>query len=235
MPDRLRFSDSFARDLIPCSRGIDADPSWKSKSAEEILTWLAGYGAVPVGPGLSQAYLAQFAAEFERIPEVFRKAAHAAGGDVHLLQGMGVSEDPSWPTGVLSTFDGRTWATVPGAGGSPYLTAEGTDTPTRFVINRLYEGHGSVNLVLHEFAHSLDAIRRHDGFSGQAAWQQLTFQDSAFRGAMSALCASYCSDHSEESFAESFAVYYACPSTQQWLERRSPQAADWIGHLAASL
>ena len=236
LPVGIVVSSGSGASAPSCVRGIQADPSWKSKTSQEILAWLATYGVAAIQPDLSQEYLAEFAAEFERIPEIFRKRVFAAGGTIHLLQGQGVSEDPSWPAQISDTFDGRSWATVPGAGGMPYLSAYGADaSPTRFVINRLYEGHGSVNLVIHEFGHALDAITQHDGFSGTPAWVAFTQSDTAFRGMIGSLCGTYCTEHTEESFAESFAVYNSCDSMRKWFVQKAPAAAAWIGNLSASL
>lgn len=223
------LSTAFAHGF-GCARAIDVSPAWQTKSREEIIAWLGGYGVQLVRPDIQQEYLAQFAAEFERIPEVFRRKAYDASGLVHILNGHGVTEDPSWDSGDTKTFDGRDWANVPGSGGFPYLSV-----PTRFVVNRLYEGHGSVNLVLHEFAHSLDSIRKYQGFSTGADWLAIAQGNQPFHDAIGSLCSTYCTDHPAEGLAEGFAVYYSCDSTRKWLTEHAPDAARWYGNFVGLL
>src|SRR5688572_24373378 len=65
-------------------------------------------------------YLAQFINEYQKFPDVFRLKMIKAGSVVNLIQGNGISDDPTWDHGT-TTFDGRSWANVPGGGGVPWL------------------------------------------------------------------------------------------------------------------
>ena len=221
---------------LECKKGIDAAPGWAKLDQPTMQAWLDQSRVTQVTAGITRDEIDQFMAEFARIPRAFRQAVAASLGDVHLIHGTGVTEDPSWPVASSNTFDGRIWATVPGAGGSPYLSAQHVEAPTRFVVNRLYQGHGSINLVLHEFGHAIDSLRSSHGFSNLPQWHSLLDDPAtALHKAMGQACGTYCSDHSGEGFAETFAMYYACDDTRQWLQRNAPEAAQWMSELIQKL
>ncbi|KPC99250.1 hypothetical protein LR69_02519 [Geobacillus sp. BCO2] len=114
----------------------------------------------------------------------------------------------------------KTWDEVPGIGGSHLVLV-------RLGHSEKGKGHGSVNLELHEFAHSLDYIvfdRIHETHEFQAIWQEEA--PRLFPGE------SYFLTYPEEYFAESFAYYYASGKTRQTLRAAAPRTYALIRGLA---
>lgn len=144
------------------------------------------------------------------------------GGKVHLIEGFGVSEDPTW-TNQNSTKDGRGWNSVPGAGGAPYARM-----PTRIVVNRLYEGHGSTNLVLHEHAHSLDSTYTSHGVSSSQLWKNLMRENPEVNNFLDRKCGDYCNTDERERFAELFAIYHDCGGGKAAMVREIPRIAEFF-------
>ncbi|ASS99442.1 MULTISPECIES: anthrax toxin lethal factor-related metalloendopeptidase [Geobacillus] len=114
----------------------------------------------------------------------------------------------------------KTWDEVPGIGGSHLVLV-------RLGHSEKGKGHGSVNLELHEFAHSLDYIvfdRIHETHEFQAIWREEA--PRLFPGE------SYFLTYPEEYFAESFAYYYASGKTRQTLRAAAPRTYALIRGLA---
>lgn len=117
---------------------------------------------------VSVNYLEEFLFEFNKFPKPLMREMISQRADIHLIQGQGVTEDPSWDPIHVKTFDNRPWSEVPGSGGFPfkksldekykkdmirYCRAVPTDSkcvatdftkfdangvPTRVVVNQLY-------------------------------------------------------------------------------------------------
>ncbi|AMX83553.1 toxin [Geobacillus subterraneus] len=114
----------------------------------------------------------------------------------------------------------KTWDEVPGLGGSHLVLV-------RLGHSEKGKGHGSVNLELHEFAHSLDHIvfeRIHETDEFQAIWREEA--PRLFPGE------SYFLTYPEEYFAESFAYYYASDETRETLRTAAPDTYAFIRRLA---
>lgn len=114
----------------------------------------------------------------------------------------------------------KTWDDVPGIGGSHLVLV-------RLGHSEKGKGHGSVNLELHEFAHSLDYIvfdRIHETDEFQAIWREEA--PRLFPGE------SYFLTYPEEYFAESFAYYYASEETRHTLRAAAPNTYAFIRGLA---
>ncbi|WP_077618509.1 anthrax toxin lethal factor-related metalloendopeptidase [Bacillus sinesaloumensis] len=108
------------------------------------------------------------------------------------------------------TENGPTWDEVPGIGGSEVVLA-------KIGSSDKGKGHGSINLELHELAHSIDRFV-FDSISEDpyflAIWEKevnLLFPNR-----------SYFSDFPEEYFAESFAMYYFTDQTRNHLKLVAP-------------
>lgn len=106
--------------------------------------------------------------------------------------------------------NGPTWDDVPGIGGSEVVLAK---------IGSSEQGkdHGSINLELHELAHSIDkfvfdSISEDPYF--QAVWKKEVNQMFPNR--------SYFSDYPEEYFAEAFAMYYLSEETRNYVKNVAP-------------
>ncbi|MGV2938544.1 toxin [Mesobacillus sp. LC4] len=110
----------------------------------------------------------------------------------------------------------KTWDQVPGIGGSRTVLV-------KIGSSEKGKGHGSVNLELHEFAHSLD---RHvyDGIRHEKRFQEIWKRESRLlfpgRG--------YFLDYPEEYFAESFAMFYIGGLPAKLLKEAAPQTYQYI-------
>lgn len=109
------------------------------------------------------------------------------------------------------------------------------EAPTIIVANKLgADHHGSVNLVLHEHAHSLDSLYADQGISTSPEWQAL-HGDEEIRDYMRIVCkgngAIYCLNNSNESFAELFAYYHACQESKSHLEKNAARLASYFRSL----
>lgn len=183
--------------------------------------------------------LQRFLDDFNRFPEPLREEMKRNGSRINLIIGTGVTEDPSWqaeasrgarPQDWITTHDGRSWSTVPGSGGS--LGRNGT--PTRVVINRLYDGHGSASLFLHEYGHTLDNMYGEHAIASSRIWRDTIARDTRATEFLTALCPSnYCADpaHPGESFAELFAYYHACSATKEHMRAFMPNISNLFDRL----
>jgi hypothetical protein len=155
-------------------------------------------------------------------------STHKVG--IRLLEGEGVIEDSTFKPGTDATPDGRPWSTIVGVG----------TNPTRIVVNHLYDKHGSVNLVLHERAHTLDYYGA--VISSSVAWNKIMNEETSFVQLMQKVCGDYCTKNPVEAFAEGFAIYFSCEQSRRLLNDsplvlafmksiEEAQTRDEIGHL----
>jgi Pro-Pro endopeptidase len=117
------------------------------------------------------------------------------------------------PRGYVSK---RTWDQVPGIGGSRVVLV-------KIGSSEKGKGHGSVNLELHELAHSLD---RHvyDGIRQEERFLEIWKRESRllFPGR------AYFLDYPEEYFAESFAMFYIGGMPARLLKEAAPHTYQYI-------
>ncbi|MDQ1001873.1 hypothetical protein QFZ28_002273 [Neobacillus niacini] len=109
-----------------------------------------------------------------------------------------------------------TWDEVPGIGGSQVVLV-------KIGHSEQGKGHGSVNLELHEIAHSIDNLvfqNVSENKEFQLIWEEE--RGILFPGN------SYFILHAEEYFAETFAMYYLNEETNLQLEKLAPQTYDFI-------
>lgn len=178
--------------------------------------------------GLNRSDVEYFLFEYDKYPRSLRSEMASAGGKIHLLQGEGVTVDPTWG-GSIFTKDGRDWSRVPGAGGFIYSYPS---HPTRVVVNHIYDRHGSVNLILHEHSHTMDHLYGERNLSGSKAWRDI-LQDEENQNVIRNLCGYYCLTDERESFAELFAYYHACDATRQHLTEVLPPVAEFMDRLTS--
>ncbi|WP_044748364.1 anthrax toxin lethal factor-related metalloendopeptidase [Bacillus alveayuensis] len=112
-----------------------------------------------------------------------------------------------------------TWDDVPGLGGNHIVLV-------KIGHSERGKGHGSINLELHELAHSIDrlvfnGIRFQPRFL--AIWRKEAHH--LFSGNP------YFLDYPEEYFAESFAMYYYSRETRQQLKENAPLTYQYIKNL----
>ena len=109
-----------------------------------------------------------------------------------------------------------TWDDVPGMGGSHTVFV-------KIGASDKGNGHGSVNLELHELAHSVDHIVYRDLYNNHNflnIWKQevgILFPNN-----------SYFNNYSEEYFAEAFAMYYVNLEQNKRLKELAPQTYSYI-------
>ena len=122
--------------------------------------------------------------------------------------------------------------------------------PARIVVNRIYNEvdeemtakmksfnnqtyykntSGSVSVILHEHAHTLDNLYAYKGVSASQEWIDLTHTAEA-REYMSVVCKDkgYCLNNDNEAFAELFAYYHACQKSNSHMERNAPALAAFF-------
>jgi Pro-Pro endopeptidase len=112
-----------------------------------------------------------------------------------------------------------TWDEVPGIGGSQVVLV-------KIGSSEKGKGHGSVNLELHEMAHSIDKLvfqNVSENKEFQLIWEEE--RGILFPGN------SYFILHSEEYFAETFAMYYLNDETKLQLKKLAPQTFDFFQRL----
>lgn len=219
----LVATHSFAAVKIKCDPASDEVSS--ETTVEDYRSFFSA-NKIVLKTEVTPNYVEQFKNEFLKFPESLRKELIKAGSKIHIMEGEGVTVDPTWTPTDQRTFDGRPWSEVPGAGGA---TARGyKKSPTRIVINHLYENHGSVNLFLHEHGHSLDSIKGIHAISNSNVWRQLKNSVPNFQSFLSDVCGNYCTNNIEEGFAEYFANYHGCEESREQMEREVPRVAEFF-------
>ncbi|WP_010283917.1 anthrax toxin lethal factor-related metalloendopeptidase [Bacillus timonensis] len=116
--------------------------------------------------------------------------------------------------------NGPTWDDVPGIGGSEVVLA-------KIGASEKGKGHGSINLELHELAHSIDkfvfgSISEDPYYL--AIWKNEVNQLFPNQ--------SYFHDYPEEYFAESFAMYYLSNKTRNQLRLTAPMTYQFFVELS---
>ncbi|AXN37215.1 anthrax toxin lethal factor-related metalloendopeptidase [Peribacillus butanolivorans] len=121
------------------------------------------------------------------------------------------------PRGYLNKD--TTWDSVPGMGGSYTVLV-------KIGASDKGSGHGSVNLELHELAHSIDNIV-YDGIREDIDYLRIWGKevDVLFPGQ------SYFLNYPEEYFAETFAMFYVNFDQNQLLRQKAPETYNFIKQL----
>ncbi len=216
-------TEAFSASRVKCPKASDVVP--EGKTLEDYRPFFSANKIIPMTE-LTVNYVEQFKSHFEKFPLNLRQELIKAGNKIHIMEGSGVTVDPTWIPSDQLTFDGRPWSEVPGGGGS---TARGYQkTPTRIVINHLYENHGSSDMFLHEHGHSLDSIKSLHGISNSSVWSDLLASQEGSTKFLDDICGDYCTNNIEEGFAELFANYHGCEETRVQMEREVPRIAEFF-------
>lgn len=220
----LLTSQAFA--MAPFANRIRCPQAKEWNSGKELSDYTPYLNTQKITPvtAITVGNLEKFLTEYHKFPETLAKELIDAGAKISLIEGEGVTADPSWNAGS-DTFDGRSWDKVPGSGGSPKGNA------TRVVINHLYDRHGSVNLVLHEHGHTLDQLYKYNVLSSSKTWKRLTDDEPQIKSFMLTICGTYCTANLNEGFAELFAFYHACGETRALVEKELPGFASFLKDL----
>ncbi|MFJ7745885.1 toxin [Peribacillus sp. NPDC097295] len=112
-----------------------------------------------------------------------------------------------------------TWDDVPGMGGAHRVLV-------KIGASDKGKGHSSINLELHEIAHSIDKIV-FDGIREDIDYLRIWGKevDTLFPGQ------SYFSTYPEEYFAEAFAMFYVNTEQNHLLRRKAPETYQFIKQL----
>lgn len=117
---------------------------------------------------------------------------------------------------------GKTWDDIPGAGGSITPIARiGFSDPSD------ENGHNTINLELHELAHTIDNFitgvyngsQISDSRKFVRAWEEEVYNILPYK---------YYTDYKEEYFAESFAMYYLNEKSKAKLKQKAPKTYEFI-------
>ncbi|MBT2685845.1 toxin [Bacillus sp. ISL-37] len=190
---------------------------YESLQPENVL--LAGKLIVLPEKDFDQGEAAQIINRLMLLPESMILKAVDSNIKVKLFEGR-LTDNPSAshlkgivPRGYTSE---KTWDQVPGIGGSRTVLV-------KIGSSEKGKGHGSVNLELHELAHSLD---RHvyDGIRHEERFLKIWKHESRllFPGR------AYFLDYPEEYFAESFAMFYIGGLSAKLLKEAAPQTYQYI-------
>ena len=190
---------------------------YESLQPENVL--LAGKLIVLPENDFDQGEAAQIINRLMLLPESMILKAVDSNIKVKLFEGR-LTDNPTAshlkgivPRGYTSE---KTWDQVPGIGGSRTVLV-------KIGSSEKGKGHGSVNLELHELAHSLD---RHvyDGIRHEERFLKIWKHESRllFPGR------AYFLDYPEEYFAESFAMFYIGGLPAKLLKEAAPQTYQYI-------
>ncbi len=186
--------------------------------AGELEEFVQRYKIKLIPENMSPQLVWEFSQEIRLFPAPLMNEMLAKGAKITLIEGRGVTADPTFRGST--TFDGRSWHDVPGAGGNPSARQ-----PTRIVVNRL-DYNGSANLFLHEHAHALNSLYRSQGLTKSQKWKDLIGRNPEARQLLYETCGAYCESNDDETFAELFAIYHA--GGRRMMERRSPEMAEFF-------
>ena len=215
--------ETFAAIRIKCGPASDVVP--EGATFADYQPFFSANRIIPKSE-LSLNFIEQFKAEFAKFPQSLHRELMAAGANIHIMEGEGVTVDPTWNVKDTDTFDGRSWSQVPGAGGS--TAKEYSIAPTRVVINHLYDKQGSASMFLHEYAHNLDSINSYHGISSSQAWKDLLDSEPNALPFLRIVCGEYCANNIEEGFAEFMANYHGCEETRIQMEEEVPKIANFF-------
>lgn len=211
--------------------------SFRNLSQGEVDDFLKDNRIVMVN-NIDREHLLNFYSEFQKFPQTLMEEMLVMQADIHILQGTGVAEDPTWEKKhVISGSGGRGWDIVPGSGGFPnFKMAGGYSIPTRIVVNQLYNfydpigGHGSENLFLHEHGHSLDSLYADHDISQTPKFRELFTEENV--PYLKSICETHCFTKDGinyvEAFAETFTHFNACDASRINMERKAPAIADFF-------
>jgi Pro-Pro endopeptidase len=169
----------------------------------------------------NQQAAAEIVNRLSRLPSELLEQINHSGIELRLFEGK-LTDNPSAshlkgiiPRGYQSK---TTWDDVPGIGG-------GKTVLVKIGASEKGNGHGSINLELHELAHSIDHellndLRNNNEFL--MIWAQE--KESLFPNQR------YFLNFPEEYFAEAFALYYYSVDTNQFLMEQAPRTYDFISY-----
>jgi hypothetical protein len=203
----------------PAPGPITAATVADSGRARAVNLRVVPQSVLPVTPEHIEAVLK----EAEKLPTSMHDVIRQVGGSLDILAGRGITEHPTYASmkGVKPRGwnTDHTWDDVPGAG--PAIAGN----PTVIVANRLREGHGSLNLVIHEHTHAFDYAHRNaalggSALSGRPAWlliHRTVKWDHAYHR-----------DYPEEGFAYAFERFFHSDATRVTMD---PTVREYVSKI----
>lgn len=159
----------------------------------------------------------------DMLPTSILEKINIAGIEIHLFEGK-LTDQPAAahlkgeiPRGYKSN---KTWDDVPGVGGSKTVLV-------KIGASEEGNGHGSINLELHELAHSIDRYV-YDEIRSNPVFVEIWEQESDLLFPKQAYFLTY----PEEYFAETFAMYYFGEGSREILKMKAPKTFDFIESLS---
>jgi Pro-Pro endopeptidase len=190
----------------PPEAAAPSDAPGSHATLDAARAWADAHGvSVLKGSPVTLEHLNMVNRQAAKIPPSVMEATRAAGRPIQVLAGRGITDHPEFahlkgvtPRGYPA---GMTWDDVGGAGGGATIV----------VANKI-EQSGSLNLVLHEHAHTYDYVmakksgaRPSDSPEWRRAHEQGQWSDA------------YLANHPEEGYAESFARYFGGKASRSFL------------------
>jgi hypothetical protein len=217
------------RGLLPEQRAVRASALKASRAGQfrpaRTVTEARAQGAalgVHEAPGSPQPLTVEHwnavNAEMAKLPRPMLDKIGSVGGRLEILNGRGIPDHPDFAhlRGVQPRGHppGRTWDDTPGVG------AAVPGRPTVVLANKLKpgfeNGHGTLNLIIHEHAHSFDYAHLAGGgtrLSQTPEWRTL-HKAADWKGI------AYHSRFPEEGFARTFEEYFHSPETRARMDPR---------------
>ncbi|WP_318508651.1 anthrax toxin lethal factor-related metalloendopeptidase [Bacillus sp. T3] len=170
-----------------------------------------------------QAEASKIISRLDKLPSTILSKMVEEGIQLHLFEGN-LTDQPTAehlkgviPRGYTSN---KTWDDVPGVGGSKVVLV-------KIGASAKGSGHGSVNLELHELAHSIDRYV-YDEIRSNPTYLKIWKQERniLFPGQ------SYFINYPEEYFAETFAMYYLSEETKEILKKEAPKTYAFFNSLS---
>lgn len=202
--------------------GIERFDKVKNLDQAEILAEYFGIKELPevkkLPPKTRLKLLNDIFSEIAKMPQAARDAIADANKRMDLVLGN-ITNHPDLASlkGVLPRgWKHVKWDDLPGCG-----SVRGPCTV--IAADRLHEGHGSVNLVLHEHFHTYDSAYRE--LHGTTLSESQEFR-SIWQKARN--LPEYERDYENETFAESCAKFFNSPRSKKLLREKEPEIYDFI-------
>lgn len=188
--------------LIQGNQGVTSDPSWEEEREYLVKKRIE-----------LEAYYAKHR-PWQRIPG---RTVEQINSSYMITRGPGM----------------RDWSEVSGAGGS--VMKGSLALPTRLVVDEMYARkndagfsvrQGTVNLFLHEHAHTLNSLKGAQSISTSVSWRK-AMKDPRSIAYTKKIFSTY-EQIEEEGFAELFAYYYSCDAARNQITEHAPAIASFF-------
>ncbi|MDQ0272012.1 anthrax toxin lethal factor-related metalloendopeptidase [Cytobacillus purgationiresistens] len=202
-------------------KDFPASSSLKSSLELQSPKQIGDIFLLPVEP-FDESEAAKIISRIDHLPSALLTKIVKENIQIKLFSGR-LTENPtaSHLAGIIPRGykSGLTWDEVPGMGG-------GKTVLVKIGFSEKGKGHGTINLELHELAHSIDRYV-YDGIRFNQAFQSIWKEEreKLFPGH------AYFATFPEEYFAEVFALYYLDAASRSFLYQHAPKSFSFIKNL----